>query len=99
MPGYSPFTSLLVLGLGLPLLPVAAQIKPAQYLVGTEGILAGSLPSPGVYFEDLNWYGSSSSTLTSGSMPNDQISQNYQVTTYVNQPRLRWITPTQILGG
>jgi len=91
------FTFWLALCLGQPLLPVYAQINSAHYLVGTEGILAGSLPPPGVYFDDLNWYGTSSTIVSLVNFPN--VGQNYQVTTYVNQPRLRWMTPFRLLGA
>ena len=76
--------------LWLPANHAFAQVSRDHYLAGTEGIKAGSLPDPGLYFDDINWHGNQGVSIRSG---NDNLSL------YVNEPRLRWMTPWSILGA
>ena len=89
MKGYLLFISVLGILLGLPA-PARAQIFGDHYLAGTDGILAGSVPPPGIYFDDINWFGSLDETSGWDSA---------RISSYVNEPRLRWITQERILGA
>ena len=88
MKGHFLFTSLVAAGFFLPAAPTFAQlITGSQYLPGTEGIQAGTLPGPGFYFDDINVYGYSSQQGVD------------HASTYINEPRFRWITPLKLLGA
>ena len=60
-----------------------------HYQVGQNGIGDSSLPAPGIYLRDNNWfyYG------TGGGL------QNYKTFEYVQSPQLMWITDWKILGA
>ena len=79
-------------------LPGVLQAQPsAQYVPGSEGIKGASLPPPGVYFRDYNYF------YWAGQI-NDPSGQNRQIPnldafTYANIPRVIWITDTKFLGG
>ena len=91
MTGRFPFTAIVVTGLGLSASPALGQILGEHYLAGTEGIQAGTLPGPGVYFDDINWFGHLSEAPGPG--------LNGEISSYVNEPRLRWITPLKLLSA
>jgi hypothetical protein len=78
--------------------PVAINAQPsAHYVPGTEGLLAASLPPPGVYLRDYNWfYYSDHVNNASG---NKVGGPNPQAFIYAQVPRLIWITDLQLLGG
>jgi hypothetical protein len=81
---------LVAAGLGLPICPARAQIPPMQYNVGTEGINPGSLPSPGIYADDINLFEMEHASDSFG---------HIQSLTYLNEPRIRWISEMKILGA
>ena len=89
---------LLVLAASLMALPVVLQAQPsAHYAPGVEGIKAASLPPPGFYVRDYNYfYWANSLNDSSG---NKFGPANAYVFTYANLPRLLWITDTKFLGG
>jgi hypothetical protein len=88
----------LLLVLSLMALPNFVQAQPsAHYTPGVEGIKGASLPPPGVYFRDYNYfYWASQFNDASG---NDLHVPNASVFTYANIPRVIWITDTKFLGG
>ena len=79
-------------------LAASLQAQPsAHYVPGSEGIKGASLPPPGVYARDYNyfyWAGQvNNASGHSGGPP------NFDVFTYANIPRVIWITDTKFLGG
>ena len=87
-----------VLAVGLAALPGLLQAQPsAEYVPGAEGIKGASLPPPGVYARDYNyfyWAGQ-----VNNSSGNNASPPNFGVFTYANIPRVIWITDTKFLGG
>jgi hypothetical protein len=88
----------LLLAVSLAALPGILQAQPsAHYVPGSEGIKGASLPPPGVYARDYNyfyWAGQvNNASGQSGGPP------NFDVFTYANIPRVIWITDTKFLGG
>jgi len=83
---------------GLAALPGLLQAQPsAHYVPGSEGIKGASLPPPGVYARDYNYfYWAGQFNDPSG---NDAHVPNADVFTYANIPRVIWITDTKALGG
>jgi hypothetical protein len=79
-------------------LPIVLQAQPsAHYAPGVEGIKAASLPPPGFYVRDYNYfYWANHFNDLSG---NRVAAAAPSVFTYVNLPRLLWITETKLLGG
>lgn len=72
--------------------PVRAQpIVAAHYPVGVEGIKAASLPPPGVYFRDYNL------GYFADRFKDEPI--EFDISAYINAPRLIWMTPYKILGA
>ena len=75
-------------------LPNSLQAQPvvaAHYPAGAEGIKGASLPPPGLYFRDYNFFYSA-----------DRFNDgppNFKMVAYVNAPRLIWMTDLQILGA
>ena len=63
----------------------------SHYPVGAEGIKGGSLPPPGVYLRDYNFFYTSDRV---AGLPVDA-----DIFAYVQAPRLIWITKQQILGA
>ena len=64
---------------------------------GSEGIKGASLPPPGVYARDYNYfYWADQVNDSSG---NNLNVPNFNVFTYANIPRVIWITDTKFLGG
>jgi hypothetical protein len=88
----------LALAASLVALPGILQAQPsAHYAPGVEGIKAASLPPPGFYVRDYNYfYWANSLNDSSG---NKIGPANLYVFTYANLPRLLWITDTKFLGG
>ncbi|MFZ1074622.1 MAG: transporter [Verrucomicrobiia bacterium] len=88
----------IVMAAGLAALPGILQAQPsAQYVPGSEGIKGASLPPPGVYARDYNyfyWAGQ-----FNGPSGNDARVPNADVFTYASIPRVIWITGTKFLGG
>jgi hypothetical protein len=88
----------LFLAASLAALPGILQAQPsAHYAPGVEGIKGASLPPPGVYFRDYNYfYWADQLNDSSG---NKIGPADLDAFTYVNLPRLLWITDTKFLGG
>jgi hypothetical protein len=88
----------LLLAASLAALPGIIQAQPsAHYVPGSEGIKGASLPPPGVYARDYNYfYWAGQFNDPSG---NDAHVPNADVFTYANVPRVIWITDTKFLGG
>jgi hypothetical protein len=88
----------IVLAAGLAALPGLLQAQPsAQYVPGSEGIKGASLPPPGVYARDYNyfyWAGQVNDASGHSAGP-----PNFDAFTYANIPRVIWITDTKFLGG
>ena len=69
----------------------------AHYPPGVEGIKAASLPPPGVYFKDYNYfYWADQMNDDAG---NKISGADLNTFTYANLPRVIWITDTKFLGG
>jgi hypothetical protein len=87
-----------VLAVGLAALPGLLQAQPsAQYVPGSEGIKGASLPPPGVYARDYNYfYWADQVNNSSGHSAGPP---NFDAFTYANIPRVIWITDTKFLGG
>lgn len=83
---------------GLLSLPVLVQAQPtAHYAPGLEGIKAATLPPPGFYLRDYNWfYGANQINDASGHKIGEADARAY---VYANVPRLLWITDAKLLGG
>jgi hypothetical protein len=87
-----------VLAVGLAALPGLVQAQPsAHYVPGVEGIKGSSLPPPGWYVKDYNYfYKAGQVNDTSG----DEIAAaGFDSFVYANIPRVIWITDTKLLGG
>ena len=81
---------------GLLILPSFAQAQPveivaAHYPAGAEGIKAGSLPPPGVYFKDYNFFYTADRF--------KDLGVDFSIFAYLNAPRVIWMTPVNILGA
>jgi hypothetical protein len=90
---------LLALAASLAMLPGFLQAQPsAHYVPGSEGIKGASLPPPGFYVRDYNYF------YTAGQM-NDAAGNDshppggFHAFTYANIPRVIYITDTKFLGG
>ena len=69
----------------------------AHYVPGSEGVKGSSLPPPGFYFRDYNYfYWADQLNDASGHKGGPP---NFQAFTYANIPRAIWITDTKFLGG
>jgi hypothetical protein len=88
----------LLLAASLAVLPGILQAQPsAHYAPGVEGIKAATLPPPGFYVRDYNYfYWADQLNDSSG---NKFGPADLDAFTYVNLPRLLWITDTKFLGG
>jgi len=69
-------------------LAFASAAQAQHYPAGAEGIKGGSLPPPGVYFRDYNFF-------YTGDLPHGMG----DVMAYVQAPRLIWMTDRKILGA
>jgi hypothetical protein len=84
----------LLLGAGLLALPgliQAQSIIGGHYPAGVEGIKGASLPPPGVYFRDYN-IGYFADLFEDGPPA-------FDISAYINAPRLIWMTNCKILGA
>jgi hypothetical protein len=84
---------------GLITLANLAQAQPtAHYGPGSEGIKAATLPPPGWYVRDYNiaYY---SDRLNGPQGHKSNLASDARAFTYVNLPRLIWITEQKVLGG
>lgn len=87
----------LLLG-GLLTVPTLLQAQPtAHYVPGVEGIKAGSLPPPGLYLKDYNFFYEATSLHDAAG--NDTPGLNPRVFNYSNVPRLIWISDAELGGG
>jgi hypothetical protein len=88
----------LLLAASLAMLPGILQAQPsAEYVPGSEGIKGASLPPPGVYVRDYNYfYWADRLNGTSGK---NNGPPDFDAFTYANIPRVIWITDTKFLGG
>jgi hypothetical protein len=88
----------LLLAASLAALPGILQAQPsAEYVPGSEGIKGASLPPPGVYVRDYNYfYWADRLNGTSGK---NNGPPDFDAFTYANIPRVIWITDTKFLGG
>src|SRR5208282_2374206 len=86
------------LAVGLAALPGLLQAQPsAHYVPGSEGIKGASLPPPGVYARDYNYfYWADQLNDASG---NKIGPADLDAFTYATIPRVIWITDTKFLGG
>jgi len=88
----------LMLAASLAALPNLVQAQPsAHYVPGSEGIKGASLPPPGFYVRDYNffyWAGQ----VNNAAGDNAGV-PNFDALTYANIPRVIWITDTKLLGG
>jgi hypothetical protein len=85
--------SLLAIATGLLVLPQAGQAQgyTGHYPAGAEGLKAGSLPPPGIYLRDYNFFYSADHF--KGGPP------VFDITAYLNGVRPIWISDYKILGG
>lgn len=74
-----------------PALLQAQPIVASHYPAGAEGIKAGSLPPPGIYFRDYNFFYSADNFK---GLPVD-----FDIFAYINAPRVIWMTDINILGA
>jgi hypothetical protein len=89
---------LLVLAASLAALPGILQAQPsAHYVPGVEGIKGASLPPPGFYVRDYNYFYWSGQV--NNSAGNSVGIPGLDIFTYANIPRAIWITDTKFLGG
>jgi hypothetical protein len=68
-----------------------------HYPTGIEGLYAATLPPPGVYLRDYNYFYYSDQL--NDSSGNKIPGLNPKAFVYANVPRLIWITDLQVLGG
>jgi hypothetical protein len=91
------FRFLLVVA-GLLAVPGLLQAQPsAHYAPGVEGIKGAALPPPGVYVRDYNYFYTADQLNDATGHKNGPA--DLDAFTYVNLPRLVWITDTKLLGG
>ncbi|HVM51167.1 MAG TPA: transporter [Candidatus Acidoferrum sp.] len=78
--------------------PLTLKAQPdAHYVPGSEGLLAATLPPPGVYLRDYNaFYYADQINDGSGNKINGA---NVKAFVYAQVPRIIWITDFQVLGG
>ena len=94
-----------LVGITFQLLTVSAifplsQLCAQHYPAGTEGIKAACMPPPGLYFKDDNSFHYSDKTPGfSGQLEANSFQKNFDLFTYVQAPRLIWMTPLKILGA
>ena len=85
-----------LLTVGLFTLPNCLQAQPtAHYPAGLEGIKAATLPPPGVYLRDYNWFYYADHVNNS---QNNKVADQ-EAFIYAQAPRLIWITEAKLLGG
>lgn len=69
----------------------AQPVVAGHYPAGAEGIKAASLPPPGVYFRDYSFF------YTANEFPDLPV--DFEITAFINAPRLIWMTQTEVLGA
>jgi hypothetical protein len=69
----------------------------AHYAPGLEGIKGASLPPPGIYLRDYNYFYTADQLNNSSGNKNGPA--DLDAFTYVNLARVIWITDTKFLGG
>lgn len=77
--------------MALPHFVTAQPVVAGHYPAGAEGIKGGSLPPPGFYFRDYNFFYSA-----------DRFKDGpprFDIFAYINAPRLIWMTDLEILGA
>lgn len=78
--------------------PASINAQPsAHYVPGTEGLLAASLPPPGIYLRDYNAFYYADQINNAGG--NKIHGANPKAFIYAQVPRFIWITDLQLLGG
>ncbi len=88
----------LILTAGLLALPIAVQAQPtAHYPPGLHGINAATLPSPGFYVRDYNFFYFSDRLNDGNGNRNGQA--NFDAFTYANVIRPIWISRYKVFGG
>lgn len=88
----------LLLAVGVMLSPLLLQAQPAaHYAPGVEGIKAATLPPPGFYFRDYNYFYAADRLNDASGNKNGPA--DLDAFTYANLPRVLWITDTKFLGG
>ena len=88
----------LLLAASLVTLPGILQAQPsAHYVPGVEGINGATLPPPGVYFRDYNYFYWADQL--NGPTGNKIGPADLDTFTYANLPRIIWITDIKFLGG
>jgi hypothetical protein len=81
---------------GLLAAPVITQAQPtAHYPPGLEGLKAATLPPPGFWFRDYNWFYYADHV--NDAQGNRAVDQTAFI--YANAPRLLWITDVKLLDG
>ena len=87
-----------VLAVGFAALPGLLSAQPsAHYAPGVEGIKAASLPPPGIYFRDYNYFYIADQLNNAAGNKNGPADLDLFI--YANLPRVLWITDTKFLGG
>src|ERR1017187_10861981 len=87
-----------VLAAALATLPSLLLAQPsAHYAPGVEGIKGASLPPPGIYFRDYNYFYTADQL--NDAAGNKIAPADLDAFTYGNIPRVLWITDTRFLGG
>jgi hypothetical protein len=69
----------------------APPIVAAHYPAGAEGIKGGSLPPPGLYFRDYNFFYTADTF--------QDLGAPFEIFGYINAPRLIWMTDLKIFGA
>jgi hypothetical protein len=88
----------LLLAASLVTLPGILQAQPsAHYVPGVEGLDCATLPPPGVYFRDYNYFYWADQL--NGPSGNKIGPADLDTFTYANLPRVIWITDVKFLGG
>jgi hypothetical protein len=89
-----PIRALLTAGLFA--LPNCLEAQPtAHYAPGLEGLQAATLPPPGVYLRDYNWFYYADHI--NNAQGNKAVDQTAFI--YAQTPRVLWITDEKVLGG
>ncbi|MCU0785897.1 MAG: transporter [Verrucomicrobia bacterium] len=77
--------------MALPSLVQAQPIVAGHYPAGAEGVKGASLPPPGVYFRDYNFFYFADNFKDLGAP--------FDIFAYINAPRVIWMTDVKILGA
>jgi hypothetical protein len=92
-------TTCLLAAAGMLSLPLLSQAQPsAHYVPGVEGIKAATLPPPGFYVRDYNYFYWANQLNDSHGSRNPRA-ENFSGFIYANTIRAIWITDFQLLGG